>query len=166
MEGEASVDPGAAFEFISTPYQGGHCSPARRQGGSHGSPGGHAWRRKVRVACPGGWRLLFHIATANANSWLGCKELLASTSAMLVFVQETKLMAAEVPDASAWAARMGWQPLLAPCGKGPAGGAGFSMGGAGKKAHVCRAAHCRRHKTARGRDIEWVAVLSCRPCLI
>ncbi len=62
------------------------------------------------------------VMTANTTGWRQLRKLLEKTSAHVVFAQEHRLTADEVPGASAWARRHGWKSVWTPAVPGPAGG--------------------------------------------
>ncbi len=60
--------------------------------------------------------------TVNSTGWGPLRNFLLRTDAHLVFGQEHRLPAHEVPAASAWARRRGWRSVWAPATQGPRGG--------------------------------------------
>ncbi len=61
------------------------------------------------------------IVTVNATTWKAATRFLERTSADVVLVQESRVMAKHVPRHSAAALRRGWQTLWTPAQKGPKG---------------------------------------------
>ncbi len=62
------------------------------------------------------------VDTVNATAWGPTARYLQQTSADLVLCQEHHLGPSEIPAASAWSIRHGWQPILAPAAQGEGGG--------------------------------------------
>ncbi len=63
------------------------------------------------------------LETANTTGWGALKKLLGQTEAHVVFAQETRVRARDVPLASSWALRNGWKSLWSPAVRGKRGGA-------------------------------------------
>ncbi len=92
-------------------------SPAKT--GFHGArSAGHA----KEAGDGGGDQLALSAVTVNSTSWGPLKDFLAHTDAHLVFGQEHRLPAHDIPAASAWARRHGWKSVWAPATRGPRGG--------------------------------------------
>ncbi len=60
--------------------------------------------------------------TVNSTGWGPLRNFLMNTESHIVFGQEHRLPAQEVPAASAWARRHGWRSVWAPAARGPRGG--------------------------------------------
>jgi hypothetical protein len=60
--------------------------------------------------------------TANTTGWRALKRRLCTTKAHLLFAQETRIRARDVPMASSWARRHGWKSLWSPAIRGRRGG--------------------------------------------
>ncbi len=60
--------------------------------------------------------------TANSTGWRALKNRLNSTSAHVLYAQETRIRACDVPTASNWASRRGWKSVWCPAIRGRRGG--------------------------------------------
>ncbi len=60
--------------------------------------------------------------TANTTGWNALKRRLGVTAAHVVFAQETRVRARDIPLASSWALRNGWQSMWSPATRGRRGG--------------------------------------------
>ncbi len=63
------------------------------------------------------------LVSANTTGWRPLQRLLERTEATVIFAQEHRLVAEEVPAASAWARKRGWKTVWAPATLGSGGGA-------------------------------------------
>ena len=60
--------------------------------------------------------------TANGTTWSSLQTHLAVTRAHVVFAQEVKIFAEDIPEASVRARRLGWHAFIEPCIRTAAGG--------------------------------------------
>ncbi len=93
--------------------------PSPRQQGFHGArTAGHGRQGED----PQGDHLRLRATTVNSTGWGPLRSFLAKTEAHIIFNQEHRLPAHDIPAASAWARRNGWKSVWAPAVKGPKGG--------------------------------------------
>ncbi len=93
--------------------------PRPDQTGFHGAfAAGH----DNRLGPPTGDQFKLKAVSINSTGWGALKEFLTVTDAHLIFGQEHRLPAHDVPAASAWARRQGWKSVWAPATRGPKGG--------------------------------------------